>query len=75
MVLTYRLVPVVNSQVNDSWVYDKMINKFASGNADKPGVYFDEENRRHLNTIRMAYASETHSIFAQKGKKKKLKKC
>lgn len=71
--LTYRLVPVVNSQVNDSWVYDKMINKFASGNADKPGVYFDEENRRHLNTIRMAYASAALDL-AQKGKKEEAKK-
>lgn len=71
--LTYRLVPVLNSQVNDSWVYDKMINKFVSGNADKPGVYFDEENRRHLNTIRMAYASAALDL-AQKGKKEEAKK-
>ena len=44
--LSYRLVPVLNtnSEVNDKWVYDKMMTKFASGNADKPGVYFDEEN-------------------------------
>ncbi len=60
--LTYRLVPVANSQVNDPWVYDKMMNKFASGNADKPGVYFDEENRRHLNSIRMAYATAAMSL-------------
>ena len=71
--LTYRLVPVLNSQVNDNWVYDKMINKFVSGNADKPGVYFDEENRRHLNTIRMAYASAALDL-AQKGKKEEAKK-
>ena len=60
--LTYRLVPVENSQVNDPWVYDKMMTKFASGSADKPGVYFDEENRRHLNSIRMAYASAALSL-------------
>jgi hypothetical protein len=60
--MTYRLVPVENSQVNDPWVYDKMMTKFASGNADKPGVYFDEENRRHLNSIRMAYASAALSL-------------
>jgi hypothetical protein len=60
--LTYRLVPVSNSEVNDPWVYDKMMSKFASGNADKPGVYFDEENRRHLNSIRMAYASAAMSL-------------
>ncbi|MEJ7586079.1 MAG: hypothetical protein WKI04_00825 [Ferruginibacter sp.] len=33
-----------------------MMNKFVFGNADKAGVYFDEENRKHLNNIRLAYA-------------------
>jgi hypothetical protein len=33
-----------------------MMNKFTFGNANVKGVYFDEENRRHLNTIRLAYA-------------------
>ncbi len=70
--LTYRLVPVVNSQVNDEWAYNKMTTKFASGNADKPGVYFDEENRRHLNTIRMAYAIAALDL-AQKGRKDSAK--
>jgi hypothetical protein len=74
--LTYRLVPVLNtnSEVNDTWVYDKMMtNKFASGNADKPGVYFDEENRRHLNSIRMAYATASLDL-AQKNKKEEARK-
>ena len=73
--LTYRLVPVLNtnSEVNDKWVYDKMMTKFASGNADKPGVYFDEENRRHLNSIRMAYASAALDM-AQKNKKEEARK-
>lgn len=66
--LTYRLVPVANSDVNDDWAYDKMMTKFASGNANKPGVYFDEENRRHLNTIRMAYATAALDL-AQNNKK------
>lgn len=70
--LTYRLVPVENSQVNDPWVYDKMMTKFASGNADKPGVYFDEENRRHLNSIRMAYATAAMSL-AEKNKEEARK--
>lgn len=55
--LTYRLVPVANNTtLNTEWMMDKLLNKFTSGNADKLGVYFDEENRRHLNTIRLAYA-------------------
>ena len=71
--MTYRLVPVVNSEVNDQWAYDKMMSKFASGNADKAGVYFDEENRRHLNSIRMAYAVAAMDM-AQKNKKDEAKK-
>ena len=71
--LSYRLVPVLNSEVNDQWVYDKMMTKFVSGNADKPGVYFDEENRRHLNTIRMAYAAAALDLV-QKNKKEEAKK-
>ncbi|HMI79872.1 MAG TPA: DUF2723 domain-containing protein, partial [Ferruginibacter sp.] len=73
--LTYRLVPVAGNgnQVNDAWAYDKMMTKFAFGNADKPGVYFDEENRRHLNTIRVAYAGAALDL-AQKGKKEEARK-
>jgi hypothetical protein len=52
--LAYRLVPVSNSEVNTDWMMDKVMNKFAYGNANLPGVYFDEENRRHLNIIRRA---------------------
>ena len=76
--LTYRLVPVDNSEVNQDWVVDKMMNKFVFGNVDKPGVYFDEENRRHLNSIRLAYAQAAASL-AQSGRtedaKKLLNKC
>jgi hypothetical protein len=71
--LAYRLVPVPNSEVNDPWVYDKMMSQFASGNADKAGVYFDEENRRHLNSIRMAYATAALSL-AEKNKKEEARK-
>jgi hypothetical protein len=54
--LSYRLVPVKDSRVNTNWMLDKLTNKFAFGNADKAGVYFDEENKRHLGSIRSAYA-------------------
>ncbi len=76
--LTYRLVPVKNGEVNREWVADKMMTKFVSGNADKAGVYFDEENRRHLNSIRQAYAMAAFNL-AQNDKKpeaiKLLEKC
>ena len=60
--LAYRLVPVKSADVNRDWVYDKMMNKFVFGNADKKGVYYDEENRRHLNTIRMQFALVANSL-------------
>ena len=58
--LSYRLVPVENIkdpgglQVNTDWMLDKVMNKFGFGNANIFNVYFDEENRRHLNIIRRA---------------------
>ena len=66
--MTYRFVPVANRDVNGDWAYDKMMNKFASGNADKAGVYFDEENRRHLNSIRQAYADLSMYLAAHNKK-------
>jgi len=54
--LAYRLVPVENSQVNTDWMYKLIMdpNKWGYGNASIKGVYYDEENRRHLNDIRKA---------------------
>jgi hypothetical protein len=71
--LTYRLVPVVNERINTNWMADKLMNKFAFGNANIPGVYFDEENRRHLNTIRGAY-SELAIDLAQKGRNEEARR-
>ncbi len=52
--LTYRLVPVLNDPVHIAWMQDKLLNVFTFGNARRPGVYFDEENRHHLLTLRQA---------------------
>jgi len=76
--MAYRLVPVEGGEVNRSWVFDKMTNKFRFGNCNTPGVYFDEENRRHLNSIRLAYASAASNLAANNRKedaRKLLKKC
>ncbi len=55
--LTYRLVPIANNTgINDDWMMNNLLTKFTNGNADKPGVYFDEENRRHLTIVRQLYA-------------------
>ncbi len=53
--LAYRLVPLVaNKNINTDWMLDKVMNKFSYGNANLPGVYFDEENRHQLNFLRQA---------------------
>jgi hypothetical protein len=62
--LSYRLVPVENSEVDNDASYKTIMEKFAYGNADLPGVYYDEENRRHLNTIRLAHAQLAQSLVA-----------
>lgn len=71
--LSYRLVPVENSRTNVDWMMDKAMNKFAFGNANVKGVYFDEENRRHLNTIRSSYA-ELGIELASRDRKEDAKK-
>jgi hypothetical protein len=71
--MTYRFVPVAGEEVNTEWAYDKLMSKFAYGNADKKGVYFDEENRRHLNNIRGAYADLAVAL-AIKGQKDSARK-
>ncbi len=72
--LTYRLVPVKNnSGINLDWMVDKLLHKYGFGSADKKGVYFDEQNRVHLNSIRGAYADGAAGM-AEQGKKDEAKK-
>ncbi len=84
--LTYRLIPVTNPDpngaytwsdddnpwVNNDSVYSRMMTKFAFGNCQTPGVYYDEENRSHLNTIRLAYATAAISL-SKSGQKDKAR--
>ena len=71
--MSYRLVPIENPGVSADWSTNIMMNKFAFGNCNKPGVYFDEENRRHLISIRSAYA-EVAGYLADRGRKEDAKK-
>src|SRR5579859_3588547 len=50
------------------------MEKFSYGNAGTPGVYYDEENRRHLNSIKYAHAQVALSLVAagQKDSARKL---
>jgi hypothetical protein len=72
--LSYRLVPVMNTIVAKDVAYTNIMEKFKYGNASKPGVYFDEENRRHMNSIRLAHATVAKSLVNanQKDSAKKL---
>lgn len=66
--LTYRFVPILSTNenpVNTDFAKDVMMKKFAFGNAENNGVYFDEENRRHLLGIRQAYAEASSNLIAQ----------
>jgi hypothetical protein len=71
--LAYQLVPVENSYVDNDLAYKNIMKKFAYGGAEKDGVYYDEENRRHLNSIRLAHAELAQSLVTA-GKKDSARK-
>ena len=69
--LSYQLVPFENkggSGVETAAAYNAIMNHFAYGGAEKPEVYYDEENRRHLNSIRMAHTQVAFGLV-EEGKK------
>ena len=70
--MAFRLVPLFDNDVNTEGAFATMMDKFRYGNADKKGVYFDEENRRHLNNIRQAFADVSVAI-ATNGERDKAK--
>lgn len=47
---------------NMSVIYDNLMKKFGFGNAATKGVYFDEENRRHLLNIRAIFAEAAGNL-------------
>jgi hypothetical protein len=53
---------------NSNVMFQNLMNKFKTGGANKPGVYFDEENRRHLLSIRSVYG-EAAGNLADEGRK------
>jgi len=54
---------------NTDFMYNNLMTKFDFGGAGKNGVYYDEENRRHLLNIRSVYA-EAAGNMADIGRKK-----
>lgn len=70
--LTYRLVPVENSTVDNERAYKNIVEKFEYGNTDRENVYLDEDNRRRLNIMRLAHAEVAISL-ANAGKKEQAR--
>ena len=66
--MSYQLVPVMNQTIDSDVAYKNMMTKFSFGNAKNPNVYFDEENRRHLNSMRLAF-SQVAQALAIEGKR------
>lgn len=52
---------------NEQVIYKNLMEKYGFGGANKKGVYFDEENRRHLLNIRAIFA-EAAGNLADAGK-------
>ncbi|MEO7984319.1 MAG: DUF2723 domain-containing protein, partial [Bacteroidota bacterium] len=53
---------------NSDTMYNNLLTKYEFGGANKKGVYFDEENRRHILNLRALYA-EAAGNLADQGKK------
>jgi hypothetical protein len=72
--MSYELVPVLGdgASVDTDAAYKNIMTKFAFGNAKNPNVYYDEENRRHLNSIRYSVA-QVAAALALEGKKDKAR--
>lgn len=71
--MTYRLVPVKGKEINSETMFNNLMNKFSFGSANIRGVYFDEENRRHLNDFRGAFA-ELATKLADNNRKEDARK-
>ncbi|MGQ0740406.1 MAG: DUF2723 domain-containing protein [Bacteroidota bacterium] len=73
---TLRQVGLGGSQIrdnNNAVIYNNLMTKYGFGGADKKGMYFDEENRRHLLNLRALYG-EAAGNLADAGKKEEAKK-
>jgi len=71
--LTYELTPVENSRVDNDVAYNHIMTKFQYGHAGTPGVYFDGDNRRELNLIKLTHAEIAASLAAA-GRKEEARK-
>jgi len=63
--MSYELVPVDGGGIDAAASYNTVMTKFSFGNAKNPTVYYDEENRRHLNSIRLAVSQIAQALVAE----------
>jgi hypothetical protein len=66
--LAYQLVPVKGASVDTDAAFKNIMTKFDFKNSSKSNVYYDEENRRHLNSLRLNIAQIAQALVAA-GKK------
>jgi len=62
--LAYELTPVENSRVDNDVAFKHIMTNFQYGHAGTPGVYFDGDNRRELNLIKLTHAEIAGSLAA-----------
>jgi Protein of unknown function (DUF2723) len=58
---------------NSDFMYNNLMTKYEFGGANKKGVYFDEENRRHILNLRALYG-EAAGNMADAGRKDEAQK-
>lgn len=71
--LAYRIAPVKTDKpeqgefgmIDSNEMYENMMNKFKWGNAEKPGVYLDENNRRMFSNFRRIFGTLGKDLLAK----------
>jgi len=63
--MSYQLVPTIGQSIDADVSYKNIMTKFTFGNAKNPNVYYDEENRRHLNSIRLTIAQVAQALVSE----------
>jgi tetratricopeptide (TPR) repeat protein len=81
--LAYRFVPIKYGpapsqtadfgQVDTETMYDNLMNKFAYGNMEKPGVYLDETNRRLSYNLRNSFGRLANQLIDEGQNEKAIK--
>ena len=74
--LAYRITPERSRdgqpRVNSELMYDNMMNKFAYGNMNIPGIYIDENLMRMCRTHRMMFAQLAEQLIRENQRDKAL---